>query len=342
MPGRAPAPCWRNASPISSGSDPPGSGNTCAGPSPILIGENKAKYADPTMSNHAHPAPDRLLSPDCSQVSREVFNSGAVYQAEQRRIFERNWLYLAHESQLRQPGDFASAYMGEVPVIVAMGSDGKIAASVNSCPHRGLRVCRADRGNAIDTSRACTTSRSCRRRRSTTISPPRRRAGNSLPCSVSQHCCETPRSWAGLAAPGFRVQETRHTGTDECGRRIQARRDAPQRDVTLARMFSFALILRIARPVCVEAWLRYPPRTSHPGYDPDDTYENQIGRHDIIQQARHYEYQHAGDQRDPGREHHHINCHHCCSSRAVGLYHHNRTILRLALRTPIRRLRPVA
>jgi len=105
-------------------------------------------YADPTMSNHEHPAPDRLLSPDCSQVSREVFNSGAVYQAEQKRIFERNWLYLAHESQLRQPGDFVSAYMGEVPVIVAMGSDGKIAASVNSCPHRGLRVCRADQGNA--------------------------------------------------------------------------------------------------------------------------------------------------------------------------------------------------
>ena len=106
-------------------------------------------YADTTLSNHRHPDPDRLLSPDCSQVSREVFNSAAVYRREQRQVFERSWLYLAHESQLRQPGDFVSAYMGEVPVIVAMGSDGKIAASVNSCPHRGLRVCRADQGNAL-------------------------------------------------------------------------------------------------------------------------------------------------------------------------------------------------
>jgi nitrite reductase/ring-hydroxylating ferredoxin subunit len=38
--------------------------------------------------------------------------------------------------------------MGEVPVIVARGADGKIFVSINSCPHRGLRVCRADQGNA--------------------------------------------------------------------------------------------------------------------------------------------------------------------------------------------------
>ncbi len=91
--------------------------------------------------------PDALLSADFSYISREVFNSELIYRREQRRIFEKNWLYLAHESQLRKPGDFVTAYMGEVPVIVARGADGKIAASVNSCPHRGLRVCRADQGN---------------------------------------------------------------------------------------------------------------------------------------------------------------------------------------------------
>ncbi len=89
-----------------------------------------------------------LLAPDYSYVSREVFNSEALYRLEQQRIFERNWLYVAHESQLGKPGDFVASYMGEVPVIVAKGSDGKVAVSVNSCPHRGLRVCRVDQGNA--------------------------------------------------------------------------------------------------------------------------------------------------------------------------------------------------
>ncbi|WP_317932964.1 aromatic ring-hydroxylating oxygenase subunit alpha [Halioxenophilus sp. WMMB6] len=90
---------------------------------------------------------EQLLAADYSHVSRQVFSSEAVYQREQKRIFEKNWLYLAHESQLKKPGDFVSAYMGEIPVIVARGADGKIAVSINSCPHRGLRVCRADQGN---------------------------------------------------------------------------------------------------------------------------------------------------------------------------------------------------
>lgn len=91
--------------------------------------------------------PARLLSEDFSRVSREVFNSTDIYRLEQQRIFQRNWVYLAHESQLKNPGDFVSAYIGEVPVIVARGANGRIAASINSCPHRGLRVCRADQGN---------------------------------------------------------------------------------------------------------------------------------------------------------------------------------------------------
>jgi hypothetical protein len=33
--------------------------------------------------------PDRLVAPDYSFVSREVFDSGSIYQREQRRIFEK-------------------------------------------------------------------------------------------------------------------------------------------------------------------------------------------------------------------------------------------------------------
>lgn len=91
--------------------------------------------------------PEQLLNGNCTEVNRQVFTSQEIYQREQQKIFNKSWLYLAHESQIKNPGDFVSAYMGEVPVIVARGNNGRISVSVNSCPHRGLRVCRTDQGN---------------------------------------------------------------------------------------------------------------------------------------------------------------------------------------------------
>ena len=90
----------------------------------------------------------QLVSDDGSLISRRVFRDPELYLIEQQQIFTRSWLYVGHESQLRKPGDFLANYMGETPVIVARGDDGKIHVSINSCSHRGVPVCRADFGNA--------------------------------------------------------------------------------------------------------------------------------------------------------------------------------------------------
>ena len=80
-------------------------------------------------------------------VDRRIFWERDIYDRELERIFARTWLFVAHESQLDRPGAFVTTYMGEDSVIVARGDDGTVSVFLNSCPHRGNRVCFADSGH---------------------------------------------------------------------------------------------------------------------------------------------------------------------------------------------------
>lgn len=80
-------------------------------------------------------------------VSPKLFSAEDVYRAEQAKIFAKCWLYVAHESQLPEPHDYLTTFMGEEPVLVTRDGDGRLHVFINSCRHRGMRVCRRDHGN---------------------------------------------------------------------------------------------------------------------------------------------------------------------------------------------------
>jgi 3-phenylpropionate/trans-cinnamate dioxygenase subunit alpha len=90
----------------------------------------------------------QLVDAEHGLVSRRIFIERDIYAQELEHIFARCWLFLCHDSQIPQPGDFFTTYMGEDPVLVVRDGAGQMQAFLNVCRHRGNRLCRAEAGNA--------------------------------------------------------------------------------------------------------------------------------------------------------------------------------------------------
>jgi nitrite reductase/ring-hydroxylating ferredoxin subunit len=81
------------------------------------------------------------------EISREIFVNEEIYAQEQERVFARAWLHVGHESQIPRPGDYFVSSMGEESVILCRDRTGRIHVFLNSCRHRGMKVCRYDEGS---------------------------------------------------------------------------------------------------------------------------------------------------------------------------------------------------
>lgn len=89
----------------------------------------------------------QLMDMSQGRMSRKVFYDQKIYDLELERIFARCWLFVAHESQISRAGDYVSAYMGQDNVLIVRQKDGSIKGFLNSCPHRGNKLCFSDTGN---------------------------------------------------------------------------------------------------------------------------------------------------------------------------------------------------
>ena len=93
-------------------------------------------------------APDytRLIRPD--RVHGSLYTDPRVFADELARIWYRTWVYVGHESEVAEPGDYVRKTLGLQDVIMTRGTDGAVRLLLNRCAHRANLVCEAERGNA--------------------------------------------------------------------------------------------------------------------------------------------------------------------------------------------------
>ena len=90
------------------------------------------------MSDYSNQALAGLVREDA--VHRSVYTDPAIFELEMQRIWGRAWVYVGHESQVRNPGDYFATQIGTQPVVMTRHKDGRIHVLYNRCAHKGAQV----------------------------------------------------------------------------------------------------------------------------------------------------------------------------------------------------------
>ncbi len=90
---------------------------------------------------------DDFIDIENGTISREIFVNEGIYQQELETVFTRAWLMVGHESQIPNPGDYFTSRMGAESVILCRDLQNNIHVFLNTCTHRGMKVCLYDEGN---------------------------------------------------------------------------------------------------------------------------------------------------------------------------------------------------
>ncbi len=82
------------------------------------------------------------------QVHRRLYTDPDIFEAEMRHIFGRAWVFIGHESEVANPGDFKTDHLAGQPILMTHHTDGEVRVFYNACRHRGSTVCQLPYGNA--------------------------------------------------------------------------------------------------------------------------------------------------------------------------------------------------
>jgi Rieske 2Fe-2S family protein len=81
-------------------------------------------------------------------LPREFYTEEVLYAADLDLVFYKEWLFVGHTCEVPNAGSYFTVQIGEYPIVVVRGNDGVIRAVLNSCRHRGARICRESHGKS--------------------------------------------------------------------------------------------------------------------------------------------------------------------------------------------------
>ena len=80
-------------------------------------------------------------------VHKKVYTDPEIFDLEMERIWNRAWIYVGHDSQVPEPGDYFATSIGRQPVVMTRHRDGKVHVLFNRCSHKGAQVVGETCGN---------------------------------------------------------------------------------------------------------------------------------------------------------------------------------------------------
>ena len=82
------------------------------------------------------------------RVHSTLYTDERVFEDEMDRIYRKGWVFVCHDSEVPNAGDFVRRNIGREPVFAIRSRDGEISVIVNRCAHRGNIICQEDKGTA--------------------------------------------------------------------------------------------------------------------------------------------------------------------------------------------------
>jgi len=85
--------------------------------------------------------------PDTHYIDNRIFTDESIFAREQETIFATAWLFVTHETEVANPGDFRVCSVAGKPILLVRSEDGVLRGFYNVCRHRGAPVVRDSAGN---------------------------------------------------------------------------------------------------------------------------------------------------------------------------------------------------